>query len=184
MLATLCISVIARIIRVYEYVCMKNVYYGVVDCAEIKRKIAGGGVECMSIENRVISLLQSAIRADVLPDGYDLDSPFTISTINGLLMSSNDAFQDLVANRNLMRTHYRERCPTRCVERLTEEMLAKTANLGYGSQRRPILGYDGKLHDITYEMQLVGIGGKAYLLSSIFVEGFDIGKIPAAFQNC
>ena len=49
--------------------------------------------------------------------------------------------------------------------------------MGFSKSRRPLLAYDGKVHDVSYERQLIGISGHAFVLTSGNVERFDIGKV-------
>ena len=60
--------------------------------------------------------------------------------------------------------------------RLLEQGLRAGA-LGFSTSRQPILGYDGKVHDMSFERQLIGISGHLFVLVSGNVEEFDIGKI-------
>ena len=131
----------------------------------------------MSIENRVISLLQSAVRADVLPDGHELNSPYVIHAVDGCLLDCNEAFSDLVARSDLCGTHFSERCPTRFIEKEGNDQIRKAKEAGFARLRRPILGYDGRIHSISCELQIVALGGTALFLSSFVIEAFDIGKI-------
>lgn len=48
---------------------------------------------------------------------------------------------------------------------------------GFSKSQRPLLAYDGKVHDVSHEIQLIGIAGFAFVLTSLTVERFDIGKI-------
>ncbi len=131
----------------------------------------------MSIENRVISVLRSAVRADSLPEGSDLNSPYVIHTGEGLLLDCNDAFIDLVGRSDLLGTHFSERCPTRFIAKKGDEQIQKAREAGFAQLRRPILSYDGKIHSIMAELQMVSIGGRALFLSSFVVEALDVGKI-------
>ena len=83
----------------------------------------------MSIENRVISVLQSAVRADSLPEGSDLSSPDVIHTGDGHLLDCNDAFTELVARSDLLGTHFSERCPTLFIQQKGDEISFEGANL-------------------------------------------------------
>jgi|TARA_B100000959_G_scaffold286873_1_gene367754 hypothetical protein len=132
----------------------------------------------MSIENRVISMLQSALRAGRLPEGDELNSPYVIHAANGRLLDCNAAFSDLVARSELSGTHFAERCPTRFIEEMGNEQIQQAKEAGFAQLRRPILAYDGKIHSITCELQIVALGGRALFLSSFVVEAFDIGKLP------
>ena len=131
----------------------------------------------MTIENRVISLLRSAVRAKSLPEGSDLSSPYVIHTGEGLLLDCNDAFIDLVGRSDLLGTHFSERCPTRFIEKKGDEQIQKARESGFAKLRRPILSYDGKIHSIMSELQIVSLGGRALFLSSFLVEALDIGKV-------
>ncbi len=131
----------------------------------------------MSIENRVISVLQSAVRADSLPEGSDLSSPYVIHTGEGRLLDCNDAFTELVARSDLLGTHFSERCPTRFIQQKGDEQIQKAREAGFAQLRRPILSYDGKIHSIMAELQMVSLGGRALFLSSFVVEALDVGKI-------
>ena len=46
----------------------------------------------MSIERRIISSLQSALRAGPLLPGEELDTPYVISSLDGRLMDCNSFF--------------------------------------------------------------------------------------------
>ena len=87
----------------------------------IKMSPAGGSIDrgysskgdvLMTIENRIISALQSALRAGSLEPGNKIDTPYLISSLDGRLIDCNSIFCELVAKGNLQGTHYRERCPT------------------------------------------------------------------------
>ncbi len=131
----------------------------------------------MSIENRIISALQSALRAGSLEPGNKIDTPYLISSLDGRLIDCNSIFCELVARGNLQGTHYRERCPTDEIEEHTNQIFESIERLGFSKSRRPLLAYDGKLHDVTFERQLIGISGRAFVLASGNVERFDIGKV-------
>ena len=131
----------------------------------------------MSIENRIISTLQSALRAGSLEPGNKIDTPYIISSLDGWLIDCNSIFCELVAKGNLQGTHYRERCPTDEIEEDTNQIFESIEVLGFSKSRRPLLAYDGKVHDVSYERQLIGISGRAFVLTSGNVERFDIGKV-------
>ena len=131
----------------------------------------------MSIENRIISTLQSALRAGSLEPGNKIDSPILISSLDGRLAYCNSIFCDLVARDDLQGTHYSERCPTEELEGFTHEIFESIETLGFSTSRQPVLGYDGKVHDMSFERQLVGISGRLFVLISGKVEKFDIGQI-------
>ena len=131
----------------------------------------------MSIEHRIISSLQSALHAGPLLPGEELDTPYVISSLDGRLMDCNSIFYDLVAKDDLKGTHYRERCPTGEIEKITNQIYASIIMFGFSKSQRLLLAYDGKVHDVSYERQLVGIAGSAFVLASLTVERFDIGKI-------
>ena len=131
----------------------------------------------MSIENRIISTLQSALRAGSLEPGNKIDTPYIISSLDGWLIDCNSIFCELVAKSNLQGTHYRERCPTDEIEEDTNQIFESIEVLGFSRSRRPLLAYDGKVHDVSYERQLIGISGCAFVLTSGNVERFDIGKV-------
>ena len=131
----------------------------------------------MSIENRIISTLQSALRAGSLEAGNKIDTPYVISSLDGTLIDCNRIFCELVARDNLQGTHYRERCPTDEIEECTNQIFESIEVLGISNSRRPLLAYDGKVHDMSFERQLIGISGHAFVLTSSNVERFDIGKI-------
>ena len=131
----------------------------------------------MSIENRIISTLQSALRAGSLEPGNKIDTPYIISSLDGWLIDCNSIFCELVARGNLQGTHYRERCPTDEIEEDTNQIFESIEVLGFSKSRRPLLAYDGKVHDVSYERQLIGISGRAFVLTSGNVERFDIGKV-------
>lgn len=131
----------------------------------------------MSIENRIISTLQSALRAGSLEPGNKIDSPYLISSLDGNLVDCNSIFCDLVARDDLQGTHYRERCPTEELEGFTNQIFESIETLGFSKSRQPLLGYDGKVHDMSFERQLIGISGRLFVLVSGNVEKFDIGKI-------
>jgi hypothetical protein len=131
----------------------------------------------MSIQNRIILTLQSALRADSLEPGIKIDTPYVISSFDGRLIDCNSIFCELVARDDLQGTHYRERCPTDEIEECTNQLLESIETLGFSKSRLPLLAYDGKVHDVSYEHQLIGISGRAFVLSSGIVERFDIGKI-------
>ena len=131
----------------------------------------------MSIENRIISTLQSALRAGSLEPGNQIDTPYIISSLDGWLIDCNSIFCELVAKGNLQGTHYRERCPTDEIEEDTNQIFESIEVLGFSRSRRPLLAYDGKVHDVSYERQLIGISGRAFVLTSGNVERFDIGKV-------
>ena len=131
----------------------------------------------MSTENRIISTLQSALRAGSLEPGNKIDTPYLISSLDGRLIDCNSIFCELVAKGNLQGTHYRERCPTDEIEEDTNQIFESIEVLGFSRSRRPLLAYDGKVHDVSYERQLIGISGRAFVLTSGNVERFDIGKV-------
>ena len=131
----------------------------------------------MSIESRIISTLQSALRAGSLEPGNKIDTPYVISSLDGCLIDCNSIFCELVSKGNLQGTHYRERCPTDEIEEDTKQIFESIEVLGFSKSRRPLLAYDGKVHDVTYERQLIGISGRAFVLTSGNVERFDIGKV-------
>ena len=131
----------------------------------------------MSIEHRIISTLQSALRAGSLEPGDKIDTPYLISSLDGKLIDCNSIFCELVARGNLQGTHYRERCPTDEIEEDTNQIFESIEALGFSKSRRPLLAYDGKVHDVSYERQLIGISGRAFVLTSGNVERFDIGKV-------
>ena len=131
----------------------------------------------MSIENRIISTLQSALRAGSLEPGDKIDTPYVISSFDGRLVDCNSIFCELVARNNLQGTHYSERCPTDEIEECTNQIFESIEVLGFSKSRRPLLAYDGKVHDMLYERQLIGISGRAFVLASLTVERFDIGRI-------
>ena len=131
----------------------------------------------MSIENRIISALQSALRAGPLEPGNKIDTPYLISSLDGRLIDCNSIFCELVARGNLQGTHYRERCPTDEIEESTNQIFESIERLGFSNSRQPLLAYDGKLHDVCFERQLIGISGRAFVLTSGNVERFDIGKV-------
>ena len=131
----------------------------------------------MSIERRIISSLQSALHAGPLLPGEELDTPYVISSLDGRLMDCNSIFYDLVAKDDLKGTHYRERCPTDEIEEITNQIFASINMFGFSKSQRLLLAYDGKVHDVSYERQLVGIAGCAFVLASLTVERFDIGKV-------
>ena len=131
----------------------------------------------MSIENRIVSTLQSALRAGSLEPGNKIDTPYIISSLDGWLIDCNSIFCELVAKGNLQGTHYRERCPTDEIEEFTNQIFESIEVLGFSKSRRPLLAYDGKVHDMSFERQLIGISGHAFVLTSAIVKGFDIGKI-------
>lgn len=131
----------------------------------------------MSIENRITSTLHSALRAGSLEPGNRIDSPYLISSLDGRLVDCNSIFCDLVARDNLQGTHYRERCPTEELEGFTNQIFESIEVQGFSTSRQPILAYDGKVHDISFERQLIGISGHLFVLISGTVERLDIGKI-------
>ena len=131
----------------------------------------------MTIESRIISTLQSALRAGSLEPGNKIDTPYVITSLDGTLIDCNTIFCQLVARENLQGTHYRERCPTDEIEEHTNEIFESIEGLGFSTSRRPLLAYDGTVHDMSYEHQLIGISGHAFVLTSGSVERFDIGKI-------
>ena len=131
----------------------------------------------MSIENRIISALQSVLRAGSLEPGNKIDTPYVISSLDGMLMDCNPIFCELVARDNLQGTHYRERCPNREFEEFTNKIFESIETLGFSKSRQPLLGYDGKVHDVSFERQLIGISGRLFVLASGYVERFDIGEI-------
>ena len=131
----------------------------------------------MSIERRIISSLQSALHAGPLLPGEELDTPYVISSLDGRLMDCNSMFYDLVARDDLRGTHYRERCPTDEIEEYNNQIFESIEVLGFSKSRRPLLAYDGKVHDVTHERQLIGISGRAFVLTSGIIERFDIGKV-------
>ena len=131
----------------------------------------------MSVENRIISALQSALRAGSLEPGNKIDSPYLISSLDGRLVDCNSIFCDLVARDDLQGTHYRERCPTEELEGFTNQIFESIETLGFSKSRQPLLGYDGKVHDMSFERQLIGISGRLFVLVSGNVERFDIGKV-------
>jgi hypothetical protein len=131
----------------------------------------------MSIENRIISTLQSALRAGSLEPGSKIDTPYIISSLDGYLIDCNSIFCELVAKDNLQGTHNSERCPTDEIEEYTNRIFESIAALGFFKSRRPLLAYDGKVHDVSYESQLIGISGRGFVLTSANVERFDIGEI-------
>ena len=131
----------------------------------------------MTIENRIISTLQSALRAGSLEPGKIIDTPYVITSLDGTLIDCNTIFCQLVARENLQGTHYRERCPTDEIEAHTNQIFESIEGLGFSTSRRPLLAYDGTVHDLSYEHQLIGISGHAFVLTSGNVERFDIGKI-------
>jgi len=152
----------------------------------IKMSPAGGSIDrgysskgdvLMTIENRIISTLQSALHAGSLEPGNRIDSPYLISSLDGRLVDCNSIFCDLVARDDLQGTHFRERCPTEELEGFTNEIFESIEGLGFSKSRQPLLGYDGKVHDMSFERQLIGISGHAFVLTSGNVERFDIGKI-------
>ena len=130
----------------------------------------------MSIENRIVAALQAALRAGSLEPGHQIDSPYLISSLDGRLVGCNSIFCDLVARDDLEGTHYRERCPTEAFEGFTNRIYAAIETLGFSTSRQPLRGYDGKVHDVSFERQLIGISGRAFVLTSGNVERFDIGK--------
>lgn len=131
----------------------------------------------MSIENRIISTLQSALCVGSLEPGNKIDTPYVITSFEGRLIDCNSIFRELVAKDDLQGTHYSERCPTDEVEECTNQLFESIERLGFLKSRRPLLAYDGKVHDVSYEHQLIGISGRAFVLTSGTVEGFDIGKV-------
>ena len=131
----------------------------------------------MSVENRIISALQSALRAGSLEPGNKIDSPYLISSLDGRLVDCNSIFCDLVARDDLQGTHYRERCPTEELEGFTTQIFESIERLGFSKSRQPVLGYDGKVHDMSFERQLIGISGRLFVLVSGNVERLDIGEI-------
>ena len=131
----------------------------------------------MSIEHRIISALQSALHAGPLEPGNIIDTPYVISSLDGRLVDCNSHFCDLVARNDLLGTHYSERCPTYEVEEHTNQIFESIEKMGFSKSRRPLLAYDGKVHDVSYERQLIGISGHAFVLSSGIVEAFDIDNI-------
>ena len=152
----------------------------------IKMSPAGGSIDrgysskgdvLMTIENRIISTLQSALHAGSLEPGNRIDSPYLISSLDGRLVDCNSIFCDLVARDDLQGTHFRERCPTEELEGFTTQIFESIERLGFSKSRQPLLGYDGKVHDMSFERQLIGISGHAFVLTSSNVERFDIGKI-------
>ena len=152
----------------------------------IKMSPAGGSIDrgysskgdvLMTIENRIISTLQSALHAGSLEPGNRIDSPYLISSLDGRLVDCNSIFCDLVAKDDLKGTHYRERCPTDEIEECTNQIFESIEVLGFSKSRRPLLAYDGKVHDVSHEMQLIGIASFAFVLTSLTVERFDIGKV-------
>ena len=143
----------------------------------IGRGYSSKGDVLMSIDNRIIATLQSALRAGSLEPGNKIDTPYVISSLDGRLIDCNSIFCELVARGNLEGTHYRERCPTDEIEEYTNQIFESIEVLGFSKSRRPLLAYDGKVHDLTYERQLIGISGRAFVLTSGNVERFDIGKV-------
>ena len=131
----------------------------------------------MSIENRIIATLQSALRAGSLEPGNKIDTPYVITSLDGRLIDCNSIFRELVAKDDLQGTHYSERCPTEELEGFTNEIFESIETLGFSTSRQPVLGYDGKVHDMSFERQLVGISGRLFVLISGKVEKFDIGQI-------
>ena len=131
----------------------------------------------MSIENRIISTLQSALRGGSLEPGNKIDSPYLISSLDGRLVDCNSIFCDLIARDDLKGTHFSERCPTEEIEGFTNQIFESIEALGYSTSRQPVLAYDGKVHDLSFERQLIGISGRLFVLVSGTVERFDIGKI-------
>ena len=131
----------------------------------------------MTIEHRIISTLQSALRADSLEPGNKIDSPYLISSLDGRLVDCNSIFCDLIARDDLKGTHFSERCPTEEIEGFTNQIFESIEGLGFSTSRRFLLAYDGTVHDMSYEHQLIGISGHAFVLTSGNVERFDIGKI-------
>ena len=102
----------------------------------------------MSIENRIISTLQSALHAGSLEPGNKIDTPYVISSLDGRLIDCNSIFCELVARGNLQGTHYRERCPTDEIEEFTNQIFESIERLGFSKSRQPLLAYDGKVHDM------------------------------------
>ena len=143
----------------------------------IDRGYSSKGGVLMTIENRIISTLQSALHAGSLEPGNRIDSPYLISSLDGRLVDCNSIFCDLVARDDLQGTHYSERCPTDEIEECTNRIFESIEVSGFANSRRLVLAYDGKVHDTYYERQLVGISGRAFVLASLTVEEFDIGKI-------
>ena len=129
----------------------------------------------MSIERRVISTLQSALWAGSLQPGERVDSPYVISSLDGKLMDCNSFFCDLVGKGDLEGTHYRERCPTLEIEEATNGVFDSIEEYGMLRSAKPILGYDGKIHSVSYEAQLIAIGGKAFVFASMMIDKWDIG---------
>ena len=131
----------------------------------------------MTIENRIIATLQSALHAGSLEPGSKIDTPYVITSLDGTLIDCNTIFCQLVARENLQGTHYRERCPTDEIEAHTNQIFESIEGLGFSTSRRFLLAYDGIVHDMSYEHQLIGISGHAFVLTSGNVERFDIGKV-------
>ena len=100
-----------------------------------------------------------------------------ITSFDGTLVDCNSVFCELVARDNLQGTHYRERCPTEELEGFTNQIFESIETLGYSTSRQLVLAYDGKVHDMSYEHQLIGLSGRAFVLTSGNVEKFDIGKV-------
>ena len=98
----------------------------------INRGCSSTGEVPMSIENRIVSTLQSALRAGQLEPGNAIDSPYLISSLDGMLVDCNSIFCDLVARDDLKGTHYRERCPTQELEGFTHEIFASLPPTFYG----------------------------------------------------
>tara|TARA_B100000029_G_scaffold506510_1_gene589390 strand:- start:2732 stop:3211 length:480 start_codon:yes stop_codon:yes gene_type:complete len=132
--------------------------------------------ELVSIERRIISTLYSALRGGSLRPGDSVDSPYVISSLDGTLMDCNSIFCDLVAKGDLQGTHYRERCPTLEIEKATSEVFDSIEQYGMLRSEKPILGYDGKIHYVSYEAQLIAIGGKAFVFASMLIDELDIGS--------
>ncbi len=131
----------------------------------------------MAIEERVLSSLQSAVQAGSLDRGEVLDTPYVINRLDGVLMDCNDLFRDLVGKQDLHGTHYKERCPSDAIKRITDQVYASIESLGFARSQKPMLTYDGKIHDVSYEAQLVAVSGKAFVLASLTIEALDIGQV-------
>ena len=97
----------------------------------INRGYSSKGDVPMSIENRIISTLQSALRTGSLEPGDKIDTPYVISSFDGRLVDCNSIFCDLVARGNLQGTHYRERCPTDEIEECTNQIFESIEVLGF-----------------------------------------------------
>ena len=158
----------------------------------IKMSPAGGSIDrgysskgdvLMTIENRIISTLQSALHAGSLEPGNKIDTPYVITSFEGRLIDCNSIFCELVARGNLQGTHYRERCPTDEIEEYTNQIFESIEVMGFSKSRRPLLAYDGKVHDVSYEHQLIGISGRAFVLTSGNVERFDIGEVSQSYSK-